>query len=183
VRQIKAFNDPALTRRLAAVWGPAPVASGAAGEADSTAKWRSRLTPQVLARADLGKGRELFQARCAACHKLNGEGGALGPDLTGAARDNLAYLLENILTSGATVADDYRLTTVTLTDGRVLAGVVRERAANSLTLQSVAGPTTVALGDVAKQETSPLSPMPPGLIDDLTNVQARDLVGYLMKRD
>lgn len=183
VRQIRAFNDPALTRRVNEVWVLAPAENGSAGEAGTMAKWQSRLTPTVLARADLGKGRELFQARCASCHQLNGEGGALGPDLTGAARDNLGYLLENILTPGAIVPDEYRLTTVTLKDGRVLAGVVRERSANSLTLQSIAEVTTISLGDVAKQETSPLSLMPPGLIDDLNTAQARDLIGYVMKRE
>jgi len=182
VRQIRAFNDAALSQRLKEVWGPAPGENRPSDEAGTMAKWQSRLTSNVLAQADLGKGRELFQARCAACHKLNGEGGELGPDLTGAARDNLGYLLENILTPGAIVPDAYRLTTVTLKDGRVLAGVVRDRSARSLTLQSVAGPTTISLNDVAKQETSPLSLMPPGLIDDLTTVQARDLLGYLMKR-
>lgn len=182
-RQIRAFNDPTLTRRLADVWGALPNENNPSGGAGAMAKWQARLTPNVLARADLGKGRELFQARCAACHKLNGEGGAIGPDLTGAARDNLAYLLENILSPGAIVPDEYRLTTLTLNDGRVFAGVIRERSSNSLTLQSIAEATTILLTDIAKQETSSLSLMPPGLIDDLTTVQARDLIGYLMKRD
>ena len=183
VRQIRAFNDAALTHRLNEVWRPATSDRLPTDEADALAKWQRRLIPTVLARADLGKGRELFQARCAACHTLNGEGGALGPDLTGAARDNLGYLLENILTPGAVVPDEYRLTTLTLADGRVLAGIVRERSATSVTLQSLAGPTTLSLNDVAKQETSSLSLMPPGLMDDLTTIEARDLMGYLMKRD
>ncbi len=182
-RQIRAFNDAALTRRLTEAWGRLPGENSPANDAGALARWQSRLTPTVLARADQAKGRALFQARCAACHKLNGEGGEVGPDLTGAARDNLAYLLENILTPGAIVPDAYRLTTVTLKDGRVFAGVVRERSALHLTIQSMAGPTTVSLADVAKQETSALSLMPPGLIDDLTTVQARDLIGYLMKRE
>lgn len=181
IRQIRAFNDPELIKKLTAVWGTLP--DEETSEANLIKKWQSRLTPTVLSRANRTKGRELFQARCAACHKLNGEGGAIGPDLTGAARDNLAYLLENIITPGAIVPDEYRLTTLTLKDGRVLAGVVRERSPHSITLQSMAEPMIVPLTDIAKQETSPLSLMPPGLIDDLNIVQVRDLMGYLMKKD
>jgi putative heme-binding domain-containing protein len=182
-RQIRSLNEPALTRRLAETWGRLPGEDPAGGEGGTLATWQRRLTPAVLGRADLASGRSLFQARCAPCHKLNGEGGAVGPELTGAARDNLAYLLENILTPSATVADEYRLTTLTLTDGRVVAGVIRDRSTTSLTIQSLAGPSAVALAEVAKQETSATSLMPPGLLDDLTTRQARDLIGYLMKRD
>lgn len=181
-RQIRSFNDAALTRKLAETWGQLPGETVAEG-ASAIATWQRKLTPAVLARADVANGRTLFQQRCAACHKLNGEGAAVGPDLTGAARDNLAYLLENIITPSAVVPDEYRITTLTMKDGRALGGIVRERAANSLLLQSLTGATTVPVADIAKQETGAVSLMPPGLIDDLSTSQARDLIGYLMARN
>ncbi len=181
-RQIRSFNDAALTRKLAETWGQLPGETGAEG-ASAIATWQRKLTPAVVARADVANGRTLFQRRCAACHKLNGEGAAVGPDLTGAARDNLAYLLENIITPSAVVPDEYRLTTLTMKDGRVLGGIVRERAANGLLLQSLTGATTVPVADISKQETSPVSLMPAGLLDDLSTSQARDLIGYLMARN
>ena len=58
------------------------------------------------------------------CHTLYGEGGKIGPDLTGANRDNLEYLLENIADPSAVVAPDFRMSLITLKDGRVLAGMV-----------------------------------------------------------
>jgi len=46
---------------------------------------------------------------CAACHTLYGEGGKVGPDLTGGGRDNLDYLLENIVDPSAVVTADFRM--------------------------------------------------------------------------
>jgi len=62
----------------------------------------------------------LFSAVCASCHKLYGEGAALGPDLTGSDRHNLDYLLGNIVDPNAMVPADYRVSAPKLKDGRTL---------------------------------------------------------------
>jgi len=178
-RQVQSHRNPELTRRLSEVTAVAHSPS----TTNSMATWQRHLTSDSLTRADLTNGRALFQARCAACHQLNGAGGAIGPDLTGAARDNLNYLLENILSPSATVANDYRLTLVTLKDGRIVSGMIRERSAASLTLQSMADTVTVMLNDVVKQETSTMSLMPPGLLEGLEPAQVRDLIGFLMTKN
>ena len=58
---------------------------------------KGRLDSQSLASADLSNGRGLFVKACATCHTLFGQGGKIGPDLTGAQRSNLEYLLENVV--------------------------------------------------------------------------------------
>ena len=58
---------------------------------------KKQLDAAALARADLGLGRAVFDRICASCHKLYGSGGDIGPDLTGTGRDNLDYLLENLI--------------------------------------------------------------------------------------
>ena len=65
----------------------------------------TQLSAARLAEADRVKGRQLFDKSCGKCHKLFGTGGAIGPELTGAQRGNLNYLLENILDPSATLAD------------------------------------------------------------------------------
>ena len=55
---------------------------------------------------------------CASCHQLYGYGGEIGPDLTGAGRDNLDYLLENIVDPSASVSADFRMVVVAMNDGR-----------------------------------------------------------------
>lgn len=182
VRQIRAFKDPALMQSLAAVWGEV-AESGASVQERTLAEWKRRLGPEVLARADLERGRTLFQAVCAGCHKLNGQGGSIGPDLTGSNRDNLDYLLENILFPSATLADAYRLTTLTMKDGRVLAGLVHGRSERTLKLQTVGETLSIDTSDIAKEERSALSLMPAGLLDAVGEEPARDLIAYLMTKD
>lgn len=176
-RQIRAFNDEALTAKLTEVWGEVRDTGG--DKSKLTAEWKAKLTPDALAKADLNQGRSLYQL-CAACHKLYGEGGAIGPDLTGSGRANLDYLLENILDPSGVVSPDYRMSIATMKDGRVLTGVVSAQNERTLTLRTLTESLTLDRADVAKQEVSPVSMMPEGLLQALTSEQARDLIAYLM---
>ncbi|MBC7366841.1 MAG: c-type cytochrome, partial [Undibacterium sp.] len=181
VRQMRAYQDPVLTPRLVRHWGPARDES----EKDRTgliAAWTARFAPEKLAGANVSHGRVVFRNLCGACHTLNSEGGTLGPDLTGGARDNLNYLLENILFPSALVPDDYRLTTLTLKDGRALVGMIRERSGSTLKLKTMTDLISLSRADVAKEETSAASLMPPGLLDSLSGEEARDLITYLMSK-
>ena len=181
-RQIHGYNDDALNKKLAAVWGEV-TALNAAEKAAALAQWKARLNPDALAKADQKQGRVLFTSICGACHQLNGQGGAIGPDLTGSDRGNLDYLLGNILDPSAVVADAYRQTTLTLKDGRVFVGVIRTRNAQTLTLQTVTETTTVPLTEIAAEKTSALSLMPEGLLDALGEENARHLLAFLMNKN
>jgi putative membrane-bound dehydrogenase-like protein len=177
-RQIQALGDPELERRLATVWG-----SLRTGQGDGSrviAEWRERFTPAVLAMADKGKGRVVFQNVCANCHQLYGAGGKIGPDLTGSGRGNLDYLLENILDPGAVVSADYQLSVLTLKDGRLLTGMIRERNARAVTLQTMAAAETIPADQIVKAALLPQSLMPGGLALALQPDQFRDLLAYLM---
>ncbi|MEY2880329.1 MAG: hypothetical protein RLZZ15_2709 [Verrucomicrobiota bacterium] len=182
-RQLRAFNDPALTASLEKLVGK--LGSGGGNANDKSAqirRWRARLSPNALADADRTAGRTVFQTLCAACHTLNGQGGTLGPDLSGSQRDNLDYLLLNILDPNAVVAPEHRLSTLTLKDGRTLAGMIKSRTDTALTLQTPTEQLTVAPADIASITTSELSLMPEGLLDSITPTQARDLIAYLMQK-
>lgn len=176
-RQIRGLNDAALSKQLAEVWGELREASG--DKARQIAELKTRLTPGVLAQANLSQGR-LFYQICSACHKLYGEGGQVGPDLTGSGRANLDYLLENIVDPSGVVSADYRMSVVTLKDGRVLSGVIAGQTDRTLSLRQLAQEMTVEKAEIAKQETSAVSMMPEGLLTALQPDQVRDLIAYLM---
>lgn len=176
-RQIRAFDDDALTKRLAEVWGEVRETDDA--KKALVAKLKSQLTPEILAKADLPAGRALFTQTCAVCHKLHGEGGAFGPDLTGSARE-LTYLLENITDPSAVVPVDFRMSIVTLKDGRVLTGFVGAKADRAFTLRGLTDTQTIERADVKEMTDSPQSPMPEGILSALDETQVRDLMGYLM---
>ena len=177
-RQIRAFDDVGLTATLEKVWGV--VKESGADKREQIEALKKALTAEVLGAADLGKGRQVYQLVCMGCHVLYGEGGKVGPDLTGTGRASLDYLLENVVDPGAVVGADYQMTVVTLKDGRVLAGLVSESTERTLTLKMIQAETTVEKEEVVKQEKLAVSMMPEGLLMALSEEQRRDLMAYLM---
>jgi len=177
-RQISAFKDEALTKQLVEVWGE--LRESAADKKELIEKVKKQLTPASLAKANLSQGRVLFTAVCGSCHTMYGQGGKIGPDLTGSGRANLDYLLENIADPSGVVSADFRMSLLTHKDGRVLSGVVAESNARTLTLRTMTETLTLERADIVKQETSPLSMMPEGLLLAFQPEQVRDLIAYLM---
>jgi putative membrane-bound dehydrogenase-like protein len=178
IRQMQGMADESIRRKVAELW-PEVRALGAARK-EQIAKLKSQWIPEKLARADLSNGRRLFAATCASCHTLFGEGAKIGPDLTGAQRSNLDYLLENIVEPSATVAGDYRVATIAFTDGRILNGIVGNKTGQVLTIQTAGERLSVDRADVEQIKDSSLSLMPEGLLDTLSEGDASDLIAYLM---
>ncbi len=176
-RQILSLNDPALTKRLSEVWGE--LRSSSADRRDRIAALKQRLDAGTLAQADRSRGRALFTRVCASCHRLHGEGGSIGPDLTGSGRDNLDYLLENIVNPAAMVTADFRMVVVAMNDGRVLNGLVKAQTARTLTLQTQTEAMVLDRSEIEEVKPSSSSLMPDGLIDTLKPDEIRDLIGYL----
>ena len=178
VRQMRNLNDETLATKLAAVWGE--MRESSAEKLALMEKLTRDLDPATLEQADKSAGRQIFNASCSACHRLHGFGNAIGPDLTGAGRDSLFYLLENIIDPGAQVAADFRLNLVTLNDGRVVSGFIRSRNERTLTIQTLTGEMVLELSEISKEEELPVSMMPEGLIAAFSPDQIRDLFAYLM---
>jgi putative heme-binding domain-containing protein len=111
---------------------------------------------------------------------LFGEGAKIGPDLTGSQRANLDYLLENIVDPSATVAAGYRISTVTLSDGRIIGGLVQDTGGPTLSIQTPTERLIISRTDVEANRASELSLMPDSLLDVLPEKEIRDLIAYLM---
>ncbi|OWK40573.1 PVC-type heme-binding CxxCH protein [Fimbriiglobus ruber] len=176
-RQIQALNDKTVSTRLASAWGtirPASETRKAQG-----AKFKNLLTADYLKSADVAHGRAVFTKNCATCHKMFGEGGDVGPELTGSQRANLDYVLENVLDPSAVVANEYKMTTFSLIDGRVLTGLVKKETPQVVTVRTLNDEVAVPTGDIEKRKQTPLSIMPDGLFDALKEDEIRDLVAYL----
>jgi putative heme-binding domain-containing protein len=176
-RQLHALGDKEVTKRLREVWGA--VRDASPDKKKQIARYKAMLSPGYLKRADLSNGRLLYSKNCQQCHMLFGEGGKIGPDLTGSNRANLDYLLSNIIDPSAEVARDYHVSIVETTDGRVLTGMIVERSANRFTLQTATQRLVLAKEDVEAVHDSTQSMMPEGQLDALTREQVRDLIAYL----
>ncbi|HEY2785075.1 MAG TPA: PVC-type heme-binding CxxCH protein [Fimbriiglobus sp.] len=179
-RQMYSLRDGTLTTRLRSVWGE--VRNSNQKSRAQMAKYKALLSPAVLAAADRSQGRLVFSKTCQQCHKLFGEGASIGPDLTGSNRDDLIYLLLNVIDPSAEVARDYRMSTVRLKDDRVLTGIVVERTPARVTVQTATERVVLSPVDVDDIKESALSIMPEGQLDPMTKDQVRDLFGYLQSK-
>ncbi|MEO2033238.1 MAG: PVC-type heme-binding CxxCH protein, partial [Planctomycetaceae bacterium] len=147
-------------------------------------KYRALLTPDNLMAADAVHGRQLFNRSCAACHKLHGHGANIGPDITGANRSNIEYLLGNILTPSAVIQDAYRMHIVVTNDGRVWSGVPAAENDRQLKLR-VANreqPVTIDQSQIESRDIAPVSMMPEGLLVTMTDQEVLDLMKYLQSQ-
>jgi putative membrane-bound dehydrogenase-like protein len=180
IRQMQGFPGDETRRRVAELWPELRTITAA--KRARIDQLKARLDANTLAAADLPGGRKLFNQVCANCHTLFGAGGKIGPDLTGAQRSDLGYLLENIVDPAATVAADYRMSTLALSDGRLLSGIVGDHGGTgpTVTLQTATERLIVSRDDIEETRTSELSLMPEGQLDVLSDAQVRDLIAYLM---
>lgn len=146
-------------------------------------KFRALLNDEAVARANAPKGRLVFQKTCGPCHRMYGEGGNIGPDLTGSNRANLDYLLGNILDPSAEIQDDYKMVVVTTRDGRTYVGNIAKENERQLTLR-VVGQDAVVLNksDIQTREVNPASLMPTGLLEPLSDAEVKDLVAFLRSK-
>ncbi len=176
-RQLASFNDPQLDKLLAEHWGQARETDVA--RAEQINSLRRLLTPETLAAADLRQGRALFQKTCAGCHKLYGQGGDLAPDLTGAGRGNIDYLLENIVDPSAVVTKEFRTTIALLDDGRVLSGLLTNRNDKVITLADQDYVQRIPTEEITELKQLATSTMPDGLLNQLNEQQIAALFAYL----
>jgi putative heme-binding domain-containing protein len=180
-RQILALNDKTTSARLEKVWGKiTPVAKERAA---LMKKWKDVLTEDAIKKADVVNGRMVFTKHCASCHKMFGEGQAVGPELTGSQRANLDYVLENVIDPSAVVPNEYRLINFTLNDDRVVGGIVLRETKDAVTVRTVNDTLTIPTADIVTRKQTPLSIMPEGLFDAMKPDEVRDLVAYMRAKE
>ena len=144
------------------------------------ARYKKILTPKAIAQGDASSGRVVFKKTCGACHLMYGDGGKIGPDLTGSNRKNLDYFLLNSLDPSADVPEGYRMVLIQTTDGRVLNGVIAEENDQRIILKTVDQPRLVISKDeIENRKVSEKSMMPEGQLQQLNRNQLYDLVRYL----
>jgi putative heme-binding domain-containing protein len=176
-RQLQAFGDARVNEQLDKVWGKVQPTSKA--KADLLARYKSLLAAPANGPADTSRGRMVFNRTCLACHKLYDAGGDVGPDLTGSDRANVDYILENVLDPSAAVSRDYTITNVATTDGRLIAGIIRERNDAALVIQTANERIVVPREDIEAIKPTTSSMMPEGQLELLSDQEIRDLFAYL----
>jgi quinoprotein glucose dehydrogenase len=140
---------------------------------------------ETLYGGDAQAGRKIFmekpEASCLRCHKVNGEGGQVGPELTGIiTRHDREYILESILFPNKQIAAGFESVLVEMNDGQAYAGIVKGQDDKELTLLAVEDGQVMKLKKSnIKKQVKGLSPMPDGLGNVLSKQDLRNLVEFL----
>jgi len=177
-RQIHSLRDDRLAVRVDKLWGR--VRETPAEKTRLIASYKQRLTPATLSAGDRNAGRAIFQKQCANCHRLFGDGGAIGPDLTGSQRTNIDYLLLNIVDPSASISKDFQMEVIETTDGRVITGMIAAETASAITVQTTNEKIVIPVSEVERRVQSNVSMMPEGLLAGLKPTEVHDLFAYLV---
>ncbi|MBI3866119.1 MAG: HEAT repeat domain-containing protein [Planctomycetia bacterium] len=133
------------------------------------------------------RGRDVFFAQkvgCYGCHKLEGKGGSVGPDLSllGRFRDPRA-LLEAVVFPSSTIVPEYRSFTIVTRDGKSHTGMIVSESSDALYLRtSQLAEIRIARSDVEDIAPSSVSIMPQGLEKTMTDQEFADLLEFLYQR-
>ena len=176
VRHILLHKDPDIARDVAARWG------SVRGTTPREKQGRINAISIMLSKGPghPKEGHGLFTKHCAICHRLYGEGNQVGPDLTAADRKNLSVLLPNVVDPSAVIRPEFRAYNVVLHDGRILAGLLADSNAETITVLDAKNQRTVIKRvDVEELRASDLSLMPENVLTPLNNQEIRDLFAYL----
>jgi len=141
--------------------------------------------PYDLAGGDPKKGALVFEspaARCSSCHKIDGKGGEIGPDLAGLRGARPELVFHHINAPSERIHPGYPSFSVALRGGQVTMGVVRAIDREMLEiLDTDARSLKVSAFDVTEIRPSSSSVMPAGLAGALGETAMRDLIAFLTR--
>jgi len=177
VRQLRNLQDKDLDKAVAELWGS--VRETSEDRKKLIDLWKVKVETKGLPPVDLNLGRAVFAKTCQQCHTLYGVGGKVGPDITGANRSDLNYVLENILDPSAIIPKEYAATRIATLDDRVIIGIVKEETKAALTVVTATETVTVPVADIASRKPSELSMMPDDILKTTTESELRSLIAYL----
>ena len=156
-----------------------PVPKAASGRPLPTIRELVRLE------GDAGKGRLVFAKlganACASCHRVQGQGQWVGPDLsTIGTKYGKDELIRSILYPSAAIGYNFKSNVLNLTDGRVVTGLIVEEAPDRIVLKTADGKRqAIRPADVEDRKITEVSLMPEGLAEAMTDRELVDLVAFL----
>jgi putative membrane-bound dehydrogenase-like protein len=134
--------------------------------------------------ADAAAGRRIFAhsklAGCYRCHRVEGRGRDVGPDLSTIGRTERRHILESILQPSNEIAPAYQTWHIETQDGKVYTGMLLMTVLDEYTYVDAKGePFKLNTHDVIETRPIPVSIMPADMADLLTDQELRDLLAYL----
>jgi putative heme-binding domain-containing protein len=169
---VRAHSDKSV-RQLAAKVLSTPPASTRQQVVDS-------FLPAIDLKGDLVHGKKIYQDRCISCHRLGGEGHALGPDLVTVKNSGKEKMLVNILDPNREVRPDYMSYVVETKDDESYIGLVANETATTVTIRQAYGKENIInRSNIKKMQSQGQSLMPEGLEAGLKPQDLADLMEYI----
>jgi quinoprotein glucose dehydrogenase len=146
---------------------------------DHLSKWRESLQG-----GNAEAGKKIFfdrtEVSCLRCHKIQGTGGEVGPELTGiGGKQNREYLLESIVEPDKQIAKGYETVVLTLNDGKVKSGILKSEDKKEVRLMTPEGTVVVVPVEEIDSRARGPSAMPGDVMKHLSRRDLRDLVEFL----
>jgi len=146
---------------------------------DHLAKYR-----ETLMGGDPEAGRRIFlhksEVSCVRCHKVKGEGGEVGPDLTGiAGKQTRDYLLEAVVDPNKQIAKGFETVVLVLKNDTIVAGIIKAEDGKEVKLVTAEGKLVTVPKDQIEERATGKSSMPEDLVKHLSKRELRDLVEFL----
>lgn len=141
------------------------------------------MAPVALLKGNAAAGKTIFKEQCGNCHKFNGEGVEIGPDLSGMAVHPKQELLTHIIDPSRDVEGNYRRYTVTTIDGLLFNGMLASESKTAIELFDEKGKKQVILReDIDELAGSTKSIMPDGFEKQISKENMTDLLEFLTQR-
>jgi putative membrane-bound dehydrogenase-like protein len=151
--------------------------AGNANRADVIEQYREALTMK----GSVERGRELFAKNCVGCHRLEGKGHELGPNLSAMRFRGAEAILLNVLDPNREVNPQYLSYVAVTTEGKTLTGMIAAESAASISLRRADGQGDEVLRtDLEELRSTGLSLMPEGLEREIDLQGMADLIAYLL---
>ncbi len=175
--QLLKHAQPAVRERAA-------VAFRALEGGDRMAVYRSFRDVAGRPAADAKAGGAAFVRSCSACHTYRGNGGRVGPDLTGLKNQPAEAILLHILVPNYEVMPSYQTLAVTTRDGRTVSGWLAAESEFGLLLRTAAGAEeSIRRDEIATLTATGVSLMPDGLEQTMTRDELAGLIAFLKQAD
>jgi putative membrane-bound dehydrogenase-like protein len=178
-RSVAALGDKDLTARLGKVWGTVKTDRDPE-RVKIVEKYRKIV---AAGKGDALAGMKVFEKTCVQCHTIYGKGGQVGPDLTGAGRENLDAILTNVLDPNLVIGAPYLVNVAKTKDGDVISGLLVESSDKQVVLKDQTKTTIIPRSQLEKLTVQNVSMMPEGLETQMSEQEFRDLVAFLLTRE
>jgi putative heme-binding domain-containing protein len=142
----------------------------------------AKLTPEAEKSGNIENGKKAFTANCAVCHRLNGEGKDLAPDLSGMGVHGAAELLVHILDPNRMVEENYMAVSIETKSGDSYDGILARDTRSSVLIRNASGDTEIRTADIKSRRLTGRSLMPEGF-EALGAETLRDIIAYMAGGD